>query len=133
MVASSTDAARFDGHITFLPVTDLDASRVFYRDVLGLEITTDQGSCLIFRAAADSFIGVCERTDAMASAGVIITLVADDVDGWAQRLSDAGAAIVSGPDHSATYGIYHVFFHDPDGHLLEIQRFDDPDWASGAG
>lgn len=122
----------FDAQITFLPVADLASSRSFYAETLGLEIATDQGSCVIFAAGNGSYLGVCEREGAKPSAGVIITLVDDDVDGWSARLREAGVPIVSGPEHSETYGIYHVFFHDPDGHLLEIQRFDDPDWASGS-
>lgn len=122
----------FDAQITFLPVADLAASRLFYEEVLGLDVATDQGSCVIFSTGSGSYLGVCERDGASPAAGVIITLVSDDVDGWASRLGRAGLPIVGGPEHSDTYGIYHVFFRDPDGHLLEIQRFDDPDWASGS-
>lgn len=122
----------FDAQITFLPVTELATSRAFYADVLGLEVATDQGSCIIFTIGNGAYLGVCERDGASPSAGVIITLVDNDVDSWSDRLAEAGAHIVSGPDHSDTYGIYHVFFHDPDGHLLEIQRFDDPKWPSGS-
>lgn len=121
----------FDAQITFLPVTDLAASRTFYEEVLRLDVATDQGSCVIFSTGSGGYLGVCERDGASPAAGVIITLVDDDVDGWADKLGRARAPIVSGPEHSETYGIYHVFFHDPDGHLLEIQRFDDPNWASG--
>lgn len=122
----------FDAQITFLPVADLAVSRSFYEDLLGLEVVTDQGSCLIFAAGPGAYLGVCERDAVSPSEGVIITLVDDDVDHWSHRLEEAGVQIVSGPDHSDTYGIYHLFFHDPDGHLLEIQRFDDPKWASGS-
>ena len=122
----------FDAQITFLPVADLDASRAFYEGVLGLEVATDQGSCLIFATGGGSYVGVCERDGASPSSGVILTLVANDVDGWSQKLEAANVDVVSGPDHSEAYGIYHVFFHDPDGHLLEIQRFDDPKWAAGS-
>ena len=45
----------------------------------------------------------------------------------------SGAVIETPPRHNAEYGIVQALLRDPDGHLLEIQRFDDPDWASGAG
>ena len=35
------------------------------------------------------------------------------------------------PAHNPRFGIYHLFLRDPDGHLVEIQRFDDADWAKG--
>lgn len=122
----------FDAQITFLPVSDLVASRAFYEGVLGLPVAADQKSCLIFATGMGSFLGVCERDNASPSAGVIVTLVADDVDVWSQKLTEANVHIVSGPDHNEAYGIYHVFFNDPDGHLLEIQRFDNPNWAAGS-
>ena len=121
----------FDAQITFLPVADLDRSRSFYEGVLGLGVSVDQGSCLIFSTGAGGFLGVCQREGAMRAEGVIITLVTDEVDTWFRRLTDAGHPTDGPPSHSEQYGIYHVFFRDPDGHQLEIQRFDDPDWAAG--
>jgi catechol 2,3-dioxygenase-like lactoylglutathione lyase family enzyme len=34
--------------------------------------------------------------------------------------------VVSAPEHSARYDIHHAFYRDPDGHLVEIQRFGEP-------
>lgn len=121
-----------DAQITFLPVSDLGRSRAFYEGVLGLDLVVDQGSCHIFRAAPAAFVGTCNRSEVSTVDGVIFTLVVDDVDGWCTRIVAAlGAdAIERGPEHSEQYGIYHAFLRDPDGHLLEIQRFDDPDWAA---
>ena len=31
--------------------------------------------------------------------------------------------------HNERYRITHAFFRDPDGYLLEVQRFDDPAWS----
>jgi len=121
-----------DAQITFLPVGDLDRGRAFYEGVLGLDLVVDQGTCLIFRAAPAAFIGICYRDVVAAADGVIFTFVVDDVDGWCARIvsTNGSGAIDSGPEHSERFGIYHAFLRDPDGHLLEIQRFDDPDWAA---
>lgn len=122
-----------DAQITFLPSSDLERSRAFYEDVLGLDLVVDQGTCHIFRAAPAAFVATCERGEVSPANGVIATFVVDDVDGWCARIvATLGVdAIERGPEHSEQYGIYHAFLHDPDGHLLEIQRFDDPDWAEG--
>jgi catechol 2,3-dioxygenase-like lactoylglutathione lyase family enzyme len=117
-------APRFDVQITFLYVRDLARSAAFYGGVLGLELVRDQGACLIYRAAADAYVGVCDHRPP-GPGGVIITLVTDDVDGWADRLSAAGHT-VDGPHENARFELYHCFVHDPDGHLVEIQRFHDP-------
>jgi catechol 2,3-dioxygenase-like lactoylglutathione lyase family enzyme len=59
---------------------------------------------------------------------VILTLVTDDVDGWHARLAAKGVTFEKEPAANPEYGIYHCFFRDPNGYLLEIQRFDDPNW-----
>ena len=119
-----TDSSPFDAQITFVYGSDLDRSAAFYGHVLDLELVRDQGACQIYRVATDAYIGVCDHRVAEPGS-VIITLVADDVDHWADRLSAAGYR-VSGPHANARFGVYHCFVHDPDGHLVEIQRFDEP-------
>lgn len=114
----------FDAQVTFLYVADLDASAAFYGDVLGLDLVRDQGACRIYRTTGDAFLGVCShrRPD---PGGLIVTLVTDDVDGWAERIRAAGID-VDGPTANEEFEIYHCFVHDPDGHLVEIQRFTNP-------
>lgn len=119
-----------DAQITFLPSADLERSRAFYGGVLGLELVVDQGTCHIYKVAGEAFLGTCRRDVVEATEGVIFTFVTDDVDGWCTRILDSGGQIESGPEHSDYYNIYHAFLRDPDGHRLEIQRFDDPDWSS---
>ena len=119
-----------DAQITFLPSADLERSRAFYERILGLELVVDQGTCHIFKAADGAFLGTCQKDPAEATDGIIFTFVTEDVDGWCSQIAGAGGRIESGPEHSVKYGIYHAFLRDPDGHRLEIQRFDDPDWSS---
>ncbi len=119
-----------DTQITFLPSSDLERSRAFYEGVLGLPLVVDQGTCHIFKAADGAFVGTCQRSAVETTEGVIFTFVTNDVDGWCARILESGGRIESGPGHSAVYGIYHAFLRDPDGHRLEIQRFDDPDWST---
>jgi catechol 2,3-dioxygenase-like lactoylglutathione lyase family enzyme len=119
-----------DAQITFLPSADLERSRLFYEGILGLELVADQGTCHIYRVTSEAFVGVCVRQAVQATDGVIVTLVTDGVDGWCGQIIAEGGTIERGPDHSEQFGIYHAFLRDPDGNLLEIQRFDDPGWSS---
>jgi catechol 2,3-dioxygenase-like lactoylglutathione lyase family enzyme len=54
--------------------------------------------------------------------------VSRDVDGWHQHLAARGVVFEQPPQLNDRYNIYHCFLRDPDGHLLEIQRFLDPAW-----
>jgi catechol 2,3-dioxygenase-like lactoylglutathione lyase family enzyme len=57
--------------------------------------------------------------------------VAEDVDGWHRRLAERGVEFEKAPADNPEYRIRHCFFRDPNGYLLEIQRFDDPRWPGG--
>jgi len=116
--------------ITFLYVDDLERSDRLYGGTLGLQLVLDQGSCRIFRTTPTSYLGVCERTGRASPEGLIVTLVSDDVDAWHDRLAGMGVPIEQAPRESDVYGVYHAFYRDPDGYLVEIQRFLDPRWAA---
>jgi catechol 2,3-dioxygenase-like lactoylglutathione lyase family enzyme len=117
--------------VTFLYTRDLAATAVFYEETLGLSLILDQGSCRIYRISRDAFLGFCERIEAPEKPqGVIITLVSPDVDGWYAYLQNKGVSLEEEPRRNPTYNIYHFFLRDPNGYLIEIQRFLDPAWPS---
>ncbi|NNF63368.1 MAG: hypothetical protein HKN07_03840 [Acidimicrobiia bacterium] len=119
-----------DALITFLPAADLDRASRFYGDTLGLELVVDQGMCRIYRVATSGFIGLCQRDEAtIDTEGVIVTIVRDDVDEFCARLVAKGVTLEQPPNQNEQFGIYQAFLRDPDGNLVEVQRFDDPDWA----
>lgn len=121
-----------DSQITFLYVRDLGRSGRFYQDILGLALVLDQGSCRIYRVKGGSaFLGICERETPDANRdNLIFTLVTEDVDGWYQRITSRGWTCEHAPRLNEQYRIYHFFVRDPDGYLLEIQRFLTPDWRA---
>lgn len=122
----------FDDQITFLYVADLTRAAAFYEETLGLSLVLVQpAGCRIYRSAANAFIGLCaERKDKeTGGTGVVLCLVAQDVDAWYTRLSGAGVPCDGPPRRNDDYGIYHFYFHDPDGYLLEVQRFEKTNWA----
>ena len=122
-------ARPIDSQITFVTVSDLGASGEFYGGILGLDLVLDQGTCRIYRTTATSYLGICTHREDVSPQGVILTLVSDDVDRWHRELLDAGVTFESAPQLNDRYNIYHVFLRDPDGHLVEIQRFEDSNWA----
>lgn len=123
----------FDAGITFCYVPDLAPAARFYGELLGLPLAVDQGTCRIYRIAADAYLGVCERAEPPPETGsVLITLVTDDVDGVHERLVAADVPVDQPPQDNETYGIYHAFYRDPAGYRVEVQRFYDPGWSEAS-
>ncbi|MBK1658452.1 VOC family protein [Paracraurococcus ruber] len=126
--------------ITFLYAEDLAASRRFYEAVLRLSVVQDQGRCAIYAAAPGgrAFLGVCQARgprqagDPRREGGVVLTLVSEAVEAWHAWLAAQGIACDGPPRRNEATGITHIFFRDPAGYLLEIQRFERPDWPAPA-
>lgn len=112
---------RYTGSLVFLFVADLDRSTAFYES-LGLSVLIDQGSCRILGEEA-MMVGLCGgRTPS--PDGVILTLVTDRVEEVCADLASAGIVFEQEPRYSAEYAITHAFLRDPDGYLVEVQRFE---------
>lgn len=113
-----------DYQITFFYTRDLAATAHFYENIMGLTLSRDQGDCRIYYVAEKAYIGFCERATAPEKPeGVIICFVTSDVDAWYESLKGKGVTIKKAPSVNLTYNIYHCFLRDPNGYLIEIQRF----------
>ena len=131
----------FDQQVTFLYVNDLERSARFYGETLGLDMVLDQGPAKIYRICnGNAFLGICLSSQVQqaplpdrAPLGVIVTFVTGDVDGAHAKLAAKGVVFEKAPALNTTYQIYNCFFRDPDGYLLEIQRFLSPDWPRSTG
>jgi len=122
-------AVSFDSHIVFLTTQDLSTTAQFYERTLGLALALDQGSCRIYRIAEDAYLGFCERSEAPSTEGVIVTLVTEAVDEYCDQLRGKGVRLEKEPAYNPEYRIYHCFLRDPNGYLIEVQRFEDPRWT----
>ena len=118
----------FDDLVTFCYTSRFKETIKFYEEVLGLPLVLDQGRCRIYRVSQNGYLGFCRDTDPQSAQGIIITLVTDDVDGWYDNLIAKGVGFEKSPRHNPDFRIYHCFLRDPNGYLIEIQRFEDPKW-----
>ena len=121
-------ALSIDSHIVFLATRDLSTTATFYEITLGLTLALDQGKCRIYQVAEKAFLGFCVKDEIPARDGVIVTLVTRDVDKWHEQLRAKGVEFEKAPAYNPEYQIYHCFLRDPNGYLVEIQRFEDPRW-----
>jgi catechol 2,3-dioxygenase-like lactoylglutathione lyase family enzyme len=118
--------------ITFLKTRDLEATTRFYTQVMGFTLALDQGACRIFSICPGAFAGFCLTDGPTGSAEVILTLEVEDVDSACAALETAGAVIEVRPRFNPRFNIYQCFIRDPNGYLIEIQRFHDPVWRGAA-
>ncbi len=118
--------------ITFLYTQDMAKTVPFYEDVLGLSLALDQGGCRIYRVLGSSaYLGICQRPTPKTPDGVIFTFVTHDVDAWYAHITSKGIVCEHAPRINSEYGIYHFFVRDPNGYLIEVQRFLDDNWDRG--
>jgi catechol 2,3-dioxygenase-like lactoylglutathione lyase family enzyme len=101
-----------------LGVSDLAASEVFYRDVLGL--TTKRDGHDVRVEWPDFLFVLSERPPADRGKFHFGFRVANaaEVDSWAERLRANSVQIISGPATSG--GTRQLFFLDPDQYEIEI-------------
>ncbi len=118
-----------------LVVSDLERSRAFYRDVLGLqEIARPRTFTFAgawFRVGADELHLIAE-SDTTMRAGVPdagpglrsglathLAIEVDDLDAQLERLRDRGVGLAGGPMPRGD-GVEQAFLLDPDGYVVEL-------------
>ena len=120
---------------TGLIVSDLDRSRSFYAEALGLEEVPRPPNFTFagawFRFGEDEIHLLAEADTAgragapNAGGGAVFGLAnhlafeVDDLATACARLAENDVALIGGPMPRGD-GVAQVFFHDPDGHLLEF-------------
>lgn len=123
---------QIEQQITFFSTHDLSISTEFYEQKLGLELWLDQGICRIYTVNGSGYLGLCQASERLTpsadkKSSVIFTLVTQQVDEWFEYLKERGIEFEKPPALNENYNIYHCFFRDPDGYLIEIQRFETND------
>lgn len=130
-------------HATFLPHTDPELAKAFYRDVLGFEIRNDVGyngmhwitvgpesqpdvNIVLYPPAATPGLTDDERrtiSELMAKGSYAsIVFATKDVDGVFEKLQADDAEVVQEPVDQP-YGARDCAFRDPSGNLIRIQQF----------
>ncbi|MBA4029933.1 MAG: glyoxalase, partial [Planctomyces sp.] len=113
-----------------LVIASLDASRRFYRDLLGMEEVARPafsfqgqwfraGSTLIHTILEFEGSGPAGQGGGCSSRGHHLAFEVDDVRAAESHLREAGVPVVV-PCKLRPDGALQSFVHDPDGHLIEL-------------
>jgi catechol 2,3-dioxygenase-like lactoylglutathione lyase family enzyme len=130
-------------HVGLL-VSDLERSRRFYAEALGLE-EVPRPSSFVFAGTWFRFGGteihLLTESDTTGTAGVLdpgpsaraglashLALEVDDLAAACGRLAEHGVDLVGGPMPRGD-GVTQVFFRDPDGYVLELFQWTNEDQA----
>ena len=115
-------------HIWLL-VADIARARDFYRDTLGIELLSDLGEYVEFKANPQFQLALFTRDAFAVGEPAIPTAPADGqravlafaveaLDAACERLRAQGVGLASGVAAHAEWGLRTAFLRDPDGNLL---------------
>lgn len=102
----------------FMLVSNLEAQRRLFVDVLGLRILAEHPGYLQVGGDDGFHIGI-EEGDPGPPNAMEITIWVDDVDAMYERLVEAGVD-VEGPPQDQEWGARHAWFRDGDGRRMSI-------------
>jgi len=107
-------------HHLFMVVADLERSKRFYTDVLGLKVNFEDDQYVQLQGQNGFHIGMESGDPArVGGTGIQINLMVDDVDQFHRDLLAKGLSF-SQPPADMEWGARHAFFEDPDGYPLSI-------------
>jgi len=111
-----------------LVVSDMEKSKKFYKDVLGLRVIMDFGAnvtltgglCLQTKETWMEFIGAKEDEVVFGGNNAEIYFEEDDFDAFAEKLKDLKYIDYVHPVIEHRWGQRVVRFYDPDRHIIEV-------------
>jgi catechol 2,3-dioxygenase-like lactoylglutathione lyase family enzyme len=115
--------------VTTLASKDVDRSKAFFTDTLGLEEVGNKGDDMIFFKSGDSMLKVYRSDYAGTNKADVVSWPVDDVEKAVEALKAKGVTFehyddipglkVQGDIHVGD-GIKMAWFKDPDGNILHI-------------
>lgn len=114
-----TTQFKFDGLAIIFLVADLDRTRKFYQDALGLTLTVDEGY-MMFKMPGVELMFFQGEPKPGTSPQVVFGLEHGGIDTLAERLVQQGVQVVT-PVSEAPGG-WSVEYRDPDDHHLAFYQ-----------
>ncbi|MCP4902539.1 MAG: VOC family protein [bacterium] len=115
--------------VLWLYTPDVEAMRQFYEDVMGFELTVDQGWAKIHATSPTGFIGPVDGARGMHSwtenKGVTVSFFTTDIDGWFAHLKEQPNFVLRTEEiiEESRAGARVFVGYDPDGYFIEFDEF----------
>jgi predicted enzyme related to lactoylglutathione lyase len=116
--------------VAFVPVTDLDRTRAFYEEVLGLTVVSVDSFACVFRTGGGTMLRATLVGELRPQPFTVLGWSVDDIEETAKQLAAAGieSKRFDGLEQD-TLGIWTspsgarvLWFADPDGNVLSLTR-----------
>ena len=121
---------------TRLNVSNYEACKHFYQDVLGFKISfvddndeyaefdTGETKITIFnRQGLSEFVGKDQQMSYDENyAGVVLTFMVDNLEEILEKLKAKGVSLINPPWNFSDRGFISTCFRDPDGNLIELEQ-----------
>ena len=108
-----------------IAVADIERSKEFYKDILGLDVVMDFGANVtltggIALQSLDSWRGFLEKEIVLGGNDAELYFEEEDIDAFVTKLSRRADIIYVHPVHTYSWGQRVVRFYDPDKHIIEV-------------
>lgn len=104
----------------FIVVSDLERSKRFYTEVLGLRVGFEDQGYVRLQGDGGFHIGMEQRAAGeVGGRGIEIAVLVEDVDRRYEQMSAQGLTF-AGPPTDQEWGARHAWFEDPDGYRMSI-------------
>ena len=119
-----------DGLMTFFYYKDMAMAEEFYEKIMGFELVQDQKWAKIFKVADNAFMGCVDGNIGYhkydPTKPVMLTVIVDDPDAWYEHFMENGVETLNKPHDDVELNMRIFLLHDPEGYVIEIQKFNDP-------
>jgi catechol 2,3-dioxygenase-like lactoylglutathione lyase family enzyme len=103
-----------------IATTDIEAGKIFYRDILGLDVVMDHGWIVTLASVETTSPQISLAVEGGSGAAVPdLSIEVDDLDEALVRVRNAGVAIEYGPTVEP-WRVRRFFVRDPAGRLINI-------------
>lgn len=118
---------KYSSSITFLYYKNFEKAKLFFEEILGLELVMDQGFAKVYRSSETSFVGCVKKTegsiDSTNRGGTLISLCTDNVEEEYNRVKQYRLPYISELEVIERIPLKSFFFKDFEGYDFEIQEF----------
>jgi predicted enzyme related to lactoylglutathione lyase len=119
-----------DGLLTFFYYKDMVKAGEFYEKIMGFELVQDQKWAKIFKVADNAFMGCVDGNIGYhkhdPTKPVMLTVIVDDPDAWYEHFLENSVETLNKPHDDVELNMRIFLLHDPEGYVIEIQKFNDP-------